>query len=60
VYRYGRTDPVLIAEIVCLWYGTYRSRAVRVVLAREPGSTAKSGYDLALITTDLHSPAPWP
>jgi hypothetical protein len=30
-----------------LWYGSYRSRAVRVVLVREPGSTAKAGYDLA-------------
>src|SRR6266550_2794947 len=57
VHRYGRTDPVLITETVCLWYGTYRSRAVRVVLVREPGSTAKSRDDLALVTTDLHSPA---
>src|SRR3989440_655029 len=57
VHRYGRTDPVLITETVCLWYGTYRSRAVRVVLIREPGATAKSRDDLALITTDLHSPA---
>jgi hypothetical protein len=56
VHRYGRCDQVFIAEIVCLWYGTYRSRAVRVVLVREPRSTAKAGYDLALITTDLHSP----
>lgn len=57
VRRYGRRDTVDIAEVVCLWYGTYRSRAVRVVLVREPGSTAKAGHDLALITTDLHSPA---
>jgi hypothetical protein len=56
VHRYRRCDQVFIAETTCLWYGTYRSRAVRVVLVREPGSTAKAGYDLALITTDLHSP----
>lgn len=43
--------------IVCLWYGSYRSRTVRVVLVREPASKAKAGYDLALITTDLASPA---
>ncbi len=55
VRRYGRTDPVHLAEQVCLWYGVYRSRAVRVVLLREAGTT--TGYDLALITTDLHSPA---
>jgi hypothetical protein len=57
VARYGRRDPVRIAETVCLWYGTYRSRAVRVILVREDGSRAKDGYDLALITTDLHDPA---
>jgi hypothetical protein len=37
--------------------GTYRSRAVRVVLVREPGTRPKGGYHLALITTDLHTPA---
>jgi DDE superfamily endonuclease len=57
VSRYGRRDTVEIAETVCLWYGTYRSRAVRVILVREPGSTAKAGHDLALVTTDLDSPA---
>jgi hypothetical protein len=57
VRRYGRRDTVDIAETVCLWYGTYRSRAVRVVLVREPGSTTKAGHDLALVTTDLDSPA---
>jgi hypothetical protein len=57
VARYGRRDPVQITETVCLWYGTYRSRAVRIILVREPGSRAKAGYDLALISTDLTSPA---
>jgi DDE superfamily endonuclease len=57
VYRYRRQVPVDLAETCCLWYGTYRSRTVRVVLVRDVGSTAKAGYDLALITTDLHSPA---
>jgi hypothetical protein len=55
--RYGRTDQVLLAEATCLWYGTYRSRAIRVILVREPGTHPKTGYHLALITTDLHSPA---
>src|SRR3954465_2118205 len=31
VRRYGRTDSVLLAEYTVLWYGVYRSRAVRVV-----------------------------
>jgi len=53
--RYGHTATVTIAEHVCLWYGVYRSRAVRVILLRDEGVT--NGYQLALITTDLHSPA---
>jgi hypothetical protein len=55
VRRYGRTDTVHLAQRVCLWYGAYRSRAVRVILLREADTT--TGYDLSLITTDLDSPA---
>jgi hypothetical protein len=54
VRRYGRTDTVRIAEIKCLWYGSFHTQAVRVVLIREE-STA-TGYDLALVSTDLDSP----
>jgi SRSO17 transposase len=57
VSRYGRTDQVELADIHCLWYGVYRSRTVRVILLRDPASTTKAGYHLALITTDLTSPA---
>ena len=57
VARYGRRDGVQIAETACLWYGVYRSRTVRVILVRESASRAKAGYDLALISTDLDSPA---
>lgn len=57
VTRYARTDTVELADTRCLWYGAYRSREVRVILVRDPGSKAKTGYDLALITTDLTSPA---
>lgn len=55
VTRYTRTEAVHTADIHCLWYGVYRSREVRAILLREPASTAKAGYDLALITTDLTS-----
>jgi hypothetical protein len=55
--RYGRDDTVAIAETVCLWYGVYRSRAIRVILVKEPATRAKNGYNLALITTDLCTPA---
>jgi hypothetical protein len=57
VRRYGRTDSVDIADVRCLWRGVYRSRPVRVILVREPGSTATAGYDLALVSTDPHSDA---
>jgi hypothetical protein len=55
VYRYGRCDSVSIAETICLWYGVYRSRAVRVILLRDEHATA--GYGIAVITTDLTSSA---
>jgi hypothetical protein len=55
VRRYGQHTTVTLADTVCLWYGVYRSRAVRIVLLREHRTT--TGYDLALITTDLTSPA---
>jgi hypothetical protein len=57
VTRYGRTDTVQLAETVCRWYGAYRSRPVRVILVRDPGRRAPAGHHLALISTDLTSPA---
>jgi hypothetical protein len=59
VRRYGRVEPVQLAQTICLWYGVYRSRAIRVILVRDQrhqGGTA-TGVDLALVTTDLTSPA---
>lgn len=55
VHRYGHQDTVTLAETTCLWYGVYRSRMIRVILLRDQNTT--TGYDLALITTDLTSPA---
>ena len=55
VHRYGRTTTVSVADTICLWYGVYRSRPVRVILLRDTDTT--TGYDLALVTTDLTSPA---
>jgi hypothetical protein len=57
VRRYGRDDAVQIAEVRCLWYGVYRSQAVRVILVRDPARRLRTGYDLALVSTDLTSPA---
>jgi hypothetical protein len=51
-YR-GRRHATETAEVTCLWYGSWHARPVRLVLARRPGT---AGYDLALVTTDLHAP----
>jgi DDE superfamily endonuclease len=55
VSRYATTATVQIAEVTCLWYGTWRTDPVRVILLREAGTS--TGYDLALVTTDLTTPA---
>lgn len=49
VCRYGATTTVHTATITCLWYSVFGSRAVRIVLLREPG---QNGYQLALVSTD--------
>jgi hypothetical protein len=53
VKRYGRTDTVHTAEIRCVWYGSFHTQTVRVILLRD--DTTDTGYDLALVTTDQHS-----
>jgi hypothetical protein len=59
VFRYGAISTVQVAERTCLWYGTWRTDPVRVILVRDTGRTNKttrsSGYDIALVTTDLHA-----
>jgi len=61
VRRYGRTDTVQITELVCLWYGSFRSQTVRVILVRDDKPRTRDrddrGYGLPLVTTDLHSSA---
>ncbi|MEV0785466.1 transposase [Streptomyces sp. NPDC050423] len=55
VTRYQRTDTVHLAEVTCLWYGSFHTRTVRVILLWD--DTTDTGYDLALVTTDLTSSA---
>lgn len=55
VSRYGVTSMVTIAEQVCLWYGTWRTDTIRVILVRDTDTTKAQGYDIALVTTDLHA-----
>ncbi|MDQ4032978.1 MAG: transposase [Actinomycetota bacterium] len=38
VTRYGTTTPVQITERTCLWYGTWRTDPVRVILLRDTGA----------------------
>ena len=61
VRRYGRIDPVWIAEITCLWYGVFHTRTVRVILVRDDKPRTRDrddrGYGLPLVTTDLTTPA---
>src|SRR5674476_1302636 len=50
VTRYGTTTTVSVAVIRCLWHGVFGPQAVQVVLVRDK---SKTGYDVALVTTDL-------
>jgi hypothetical protein len=57
VSRYGTTNTVTITDLTCLWYGTWRTDTVRVILVRDTARTTKTGtargYDITLVTTDL-------
>src|SRR6266545_5904507 len=61
VRRYGRVESVQVAEITCLWYGSFHTETVRVVLVRDDKPRTRDGddrgYGLPLVTTDLTSPA---
>ncbi|MER6504972.1 transposase [Streptomyces sp. NPDC001455] len=54
--RCGRIDTVHVAEVRCLWYGSSHTQMVRVILIRDDGTD--TGYDVALVTTELDSQAP--
>ena len=51
VPAYRREDIKHVAEVTCLWYGSWHTRTVRLILSRDQRTT--SGYDLALVTTDV-------
>jgi len=40
VSRYGTRGTVAVTELTCLWYGTWRTGTVRVILVREIGKKA--------------------
>jgi DDE superfamily endonuclease len=53
VFRYGQREQVHLACVTCQWYQPFHTRPCRVVLLREQHTA--TGYDLALISTDLTS-----
>ena len=61
VGRGGGPDGVQITELACLWYGSFRSRTVRVILVRDDKPRTHDrddgGYGLPLVTTNLESQA---
>ena len=54
VTRYGKTETISAAALTCLWYSVFGARRVQVILIRDRSGT---GYDLALVTTDLRATA---
>lgn len=51
----GRERTVHVHEFVCLWYTPFHTRAVKVILIRNPGTT--NGFDVAIASTDADVPA---
>jgi hypothetical protein len=51
VRRYGKTETLKLATIDCLWEPLGPNTPVRVIIVKD--DTKPSGYQLALITTDL-------
>jgi hypothetical protein len=51
----GRTRTAHVHELVCLWYTPFYTRAVKVILIRNPGRI--DGFDVAIASTDVDPPA---
>ncbi len=51
----GRQRTAHAHELVCLWYKPFYTRAVKVILIRNPDSS--DGFDVALASTDTETPA---
>ncbi|MFI6636314.1 transposase [Nonomuraea fuscirosea] len=52
---YDMQRTLRISELTCLWYGSFGSQRVRVIWVRDIDSGKT--FDLALVTTDLDTPA---
>lgn len=51
----GRKRTQHLAQLDCLWYGTFHTQPVKVILARAASRT--EGYDIAIASTDTHTTA---
>jgi hypothetical protein len=51
----GRERTVHVHELICLWYKPFYTRAVKVILIRNPGTS--DGFDVAIASTDVEVPA---
>jgi DDE superfamily endonuclease len=54
VTRYHTRTTIHVHEQPCLWYDVWLTQPTRLILIRETTSTR--AYDIALITTDPHTP----
>lgn len=50
MHRYRASSTITVAVIRCLWYGVFGPQQVQVIFVRDRATT---GYDVALVTTDL-------
>jgi hypothetical protein len=55
VRLYDKRRTIRVSELVCLWDGSFGARRVRVIWVRD--LDAAKPFDLALVTTDLDTPA---
>jgi len=55
VRRYAKTEQIMVHSFRCLWYEAFGQQQVQVVLIQD--TTKPSGYELAIISTDLHASA---
>jgi hypothetical protein len=51
----GRERTAYVHELICLWYRPFHTRAIKVLLIRNPGTT--DGFDVALASTDTPATA---
>lgn len=56
VYRYGQKATLGLAALRCLWHGVFGTQEVQVVFVRNQ-TTTTTGYDIALVSTDLSATA---